>query len=125
MAKSTKKKVLNQVKKVHKLTLILVVVFALLGAAAGFGVTYFLTKDDVFKINGLTEITLNVGDAYEENGATAIAFGKDISVNVEINGEVDTTKEGKYVITYTVNNFRYKNHKLYKLVNVVAQGEVE
>lgn len=121
MAKAIKNKMINEFKKTHKATLILVFVFIVLGIGSGFCATYFLTKNDIFKINGETEITLSLNDTYVEEGATAIAFGKDISSNILIVGEVDTSVAGKYVITYTVNHFRFKNYKLYKLVNVVGQ----
>ena len=124
MAKRNKgNKVISNVKKLNKITLLLVLLFCILGAGIGLGATYFLTKDDVFKINGETEIILNIGDVYIEQGAKAIAFGKDISSDIEITGEVDTTKEGKYIIKYTVDNFRFKNYTLYKLV-VVKPVEV-
>lgn len=118
-----KTKLKKEIKKINKLTLFLVCLFCLLGISAGFGVTYFLTKDDVFKINGETEITLKVGDDYIECGATAISFGKNISKNVSISGEVDTTKEGSYIIKYTIDNFRFKDYTLYRLVVVEPLGE--
>ena len=118
--KSTKNKIIKEVKKVHKLTLVLVVVFALLGIGAGFGTTYLLTRNDVFEVIGGTEITINVNEQYIEQGARAIAFGKDISASVVADGTVDTSVEGKYVVTYTVNHFRFSGYKLYKLVTVVS-----
>lgn len=124
MAKKRHHQIVKKIKKIHKATLVLVVVFALLGVGVGFGSVFFITKNDVFKINGNTQITLNIGDEYVELGTTCIAFGKDISSIVEVEGEVDTSVEGKYVITYTVNHFRFSRHKLYKLVNVVASDEV-
>ena len=122
MAKSSKKKLEKELKKVHKATLIFVVVFALLGVAAGYGVGYFLTKDDVFKLNGQEQITLSVGDTYQEDKCTIIAFGKDISDQVIITGEVETSVEGKYVVKYTVNHFRYAGYTLYRLVTVEPSG---
>lgn len=113
-----KTKLKNELKKAHKKHFWLALLFLVLGIGAGFGTTYFLTRIDVFEIIGETEITLNVGDEYVEAGAKAIAFGKDISSNVKIEGEVDTTQEGRYIIKYTVNHLRFKGHTLYKLVIV-------
>lgn len=123
MAKRTTKKLQKQIKKANPITIILVCLFALIGVGAGLGTSYFLTRNDVFKINGETEITLNIGDTYQEQGATAIAFGKDISKEVKVDGVVDTTKEGRYVIKYTVDNIRFNNYTLYKLVVVEPIGE--
>ena len=118
-----KKSIQKQLKKLNKTTLLFVVIFALIGVCAGFGTCYFLTRNDVFKINGETEITLSIGDTYEELGATAIAFGKDVSDMVEMDGTVDTSIEGRYVIKYTLDNFRFKNYTLYRLVVVEPLGE--
>lgn len=118
-----KSKLEKKLQKVNTATFIFVFIFTIIGVGAGFGTAYFLTKDDVFKINGETEIILTVGDTYEEQGATAIAFGKDVSANVVIDGTVDTTQEGRYVIKYTIDNFRFNGYVLYKLVVVEPVGE--
>lgn len=118
-----KSKLEKEVKKLHVGTIIFVIVFLVLGVGAGVGVTYFLTKDDVFKLNGESEITLNVGDTYTEEKATAIAFGKDVSASVKIKGTVDTSKEGRYVVEYTIDNFRFNGYTLYRLVIVEPIGE--
>ena len=122
MAKSYKKQIQREIKKVNPITIIFVVLFAVIGVGAGFGVALYLTKDDVFALNGDTEITLQVGEDYVEQGAKAIAFGKDISENIEIIGEVDTSVEGRYVLKYKVKSFRYTNYVLYRLVIVEAEG---
>lgn len=123
MAKKSKKNLQKELKRVNTTTIIFVVIFALIGVGAGFGVTYYLTRNDVFKLKGESEITLQIGDEYVEQGATAIAFGKDISSSIEISGEVDTTTEGRYVVKYKVKSFRYTNHILYRLIVVEAEGE--
>ena len=49
------------------------------------------------------EFIVNVGSEYEEPGFVAMDdVDGDISENVEITGEVDTEKEGNYVLTYKV-----------------------
>lgn len=113
-----KKKLKNELKKAHKKHFLLALLFLVIGIGAGFGATYFLTRNDVFKLNGETEITLNVGDEYVEQGAKIVAFGKDISSSVKVEGTVDTTKAGRYVLKYTVDNIRYNGYTLYKLVIV-------
>lgn len=123
MAKKSKNKLQKELKKVNSATIIFVVIFAIIGVGAGFGATYFLTKNDVFELKGESEITLQVGDEYVEQGATAVAFGKDISSSIEIIGEVDTTTEGRYVVKYKVKSFRFANHILYRLIVVEAEGE--
>ena len=80
-----------------------------------------MTKDDRFVLNGEKEITLAVGEVYEEQGAEVISFGRDISENVVISGDtVDETTEGVYQIVYSVEDLRWGE---YQLVRVVTVGD--
>ena len=109
------------VKKSHKGVLLLALLFLVIGAAAGAAVSWFMTKDDRFVLNGEKEITLAVGEAYEEQGAEVISFGRDISENVVISGDtVDETTEGVYQIVYSVEDLRWGE---YQLVRVVTVGD--
>lgn len=109
------------IRESNKLTLFLVCLFLLFGICIGAGVTFFITKNDTFIVNGYTEMVLKVNDVYTEEGAKVVAFGKDISNSVEIEGTVDTTKEGEYIIKYTVSNIRFRGYTLYRLVKVEAE----
>jgi hypothetical protein len=52
---------------------------------------------------GSSSLTLNVGDLYEELGATATdRNGK--SINVVVSGSVNTNQQGTYTITYTATD---------------------
>ena len=52
---------------------------------------------------GDEEITLNVGDKYNELGAKAInSNGIDVSKNIKIDSNVDTTKTGEYMVIYSL-----------------------
>lgn len=117
-----KNKLKKELKKAHKKHSGLIFIFLLLGIGAGFGTTYYLTRNDVFELKGNTQVNVEVGGEYIEEYANIIAFGKDISGNVKIEGVVDTTKEGRYVLKYTVDNIRYKGYTLYRLV-IVGGGE--
>lgn len=123
MANKRKKMIEKELKKTHIGTIIFVVVFAIIGIVAGVGTTYFLTKDDVFKLNGEAEVTIEVGKPFVDDKVTAIAFGKDISGQVKIKGTVDTSTEGRYVLEYTIDNFRFNGYILYRLVVVKPLGE--
>ena len=53
------------------------------------------------KLNGEAEMTIYVGDSYQELEATASDnIDGDITDKIVISGEVDTNKVGEYVITY-------------------------
>lgn len=123
MANSSRSRgsVSKAVKKSHKGVLLLALLFLVIGAAAGAAVSWFMTKDDRFVLNGEKEITLAVGEVYEEQGAEVISFGRDISENVVISGDtVDETKEGVYQIVYSVEDLRWGE---YQLVRVVTVGD--
>jgi hypothetical protein len=67
------------------------------------------TTPPVITLNGLAQIELDIGDTYTEQGATA-TDNQDldvISAMIEINGTVDTTKEGTYTITYDVEDLSF------------------
>lgn len=88
---------------------ILAIVFLVLGLAAGGSACYFLTKDDTFNIKGDSIVKLSVGDEYTESGYEATSFGKDISSDITIEGKVDTSTSGVYVIKYKCNHLRFKD----------------
>lgn len=57
----------------------------------------------VITIIGSAELTLNVGDSYEELGAKALDnIDGDITSKINIKGSVDTSKPGTYTIEYEV-----------------------
>lgn len=109
------KKIKSKFSKMTKIVCLFLFVFSFLG---GILTTYILTKNDKFEIIGGTEIILNIGEEYVEQGAKIIAFGKDISSQVKIVGMVDTSVADDYVLEYTVDNFRFFNYKLYKKITV-------
>ena len=72
------------------------------------------------KINGSQNITLFLGEEYIEQGASAyfeqIFTKKDI--NVETSGYVDSSKPGKYMITYHAHN-NWLNENAVRIIKVV------
>ncbi|MCF7561630.1 DUF5011 domain-containing protein [Sabulilitoribacter multivorans] len=60
----------------------------------------------VISLIGASSISLDLGDTYNEQGATATDnFDGDISVNIVIGGDtVNTNVEGTYVVTYNVTD---------------------
>lgn len=115
MPKKSKKKETIQLSKKTKIVAVLLL---FVGIICGVFTTYIYTKNDTFELIGNIEIELNINDKYEDPGAKAIAFGKDISDLIIKTGEVDTSIADDYVIKYTVNNFRFKNYTLYRKVTV-------
>ena len=62
----------------------------------------------VITLVGESEITINVGEVYEDEGATAIdEVDGNISFLIDTEGseEIDTSKAGEHVVTYNVSDF--------------------
>ena len=125
MKKSTKKKIVKTIKKTNKSILICFVLFLIIGLASGYGVAKYLTQNDTFEIVGEQTIELNLNDAYIDQGAIAIEFNKDISSEIQVEGleQVDTSKEGKYIIIYKLNSKRYKDIKRVRYVIIKESGD--
>lgn len=92
------------IKKSHPLTVVLAVLFLLVGAAGGAFICSRITSGDKLELAGERVVYLQVGQAYEEPGYEAAYFGKDAADKVALSGdEVDTSKEGIYQIVYKVD----------------------
>lgn len=134
----------KQVKKGNWLIFALVIFFVI-GCVGGY-VTYALVcKNDCFVMNGITDANQEIyiggnedQKTYVELGAKCVAFGKDISNQVQITykyredatsdyiivNEVDETVAGYYYAIYNVDNVRYKSVTLIRLIVVTrVEGE--
>ncbi len=117
-----------------------VILAFLIFAAAGIGASFMLTKNDGLTLNDSNKnLTLNVGDKYEEKGARFVVFGKDVSDLIVISvydedgeevKEIDSSAEGEFAVVYSVNTEKatdffvklfigkYKKFKLVRNVTV-------
>lgn len=113
------------VKKSHPATLVLAVLFLIVGIVAGIIVSRQLTKNDTFVLRGESVVRLEIGENYVEEGVTIVSFGKDISDKVQYGGDADdlqTGEEGIYQIVYTVEDFRWGD---FQRVRTVIIGNPE
>ena len=63
------------------------------------------TEKPVIKLNGKETVILNLNEKYNEEGATATDnVDGDLTNQIKIEGNVVTSKEGTYYITYTVED---------------------
>ncbi|MBP3502215.1 MAG: polysaccharide deacetylase family protein [Clostridia bacterium] len=71
-------------------------------------IRYIKITDDVapkITLNGDSVISILTGSTYNEQGATAIDNKDgDLTKNIQISGNVDTSKNGTYLITYSVSD---------------------
>ncbi len=77
----------------------------------------------ILTLNGEIELTLELGTAYTELGATA-TDERDGDVNVTIVGEVDSSTIGIYTITYTARDKAGNEASIARTVNVVLAPDV-
>lgn len=55
----------------------------------------------VINLNGNKNVYINTGNEYQDEGATAIdEKDRDVSSTLEVEGNVDTSKTGLYIVTY-------------------------
>ena len=95
----------NMIKKVMIVALALVLL-STLGIFGAKTISENTAKPEIHLI-GEEEISLNLGETYEEQGAEA-KLNED-KLTPEIMGEVDTNIPGEYIIKYTVANKKGKN----------------
>lgn len=115
--KKTKlEKTVEKQKKSHPIAFLLVVSFLVIGAFGGWFATKYITRNDTFEIVGEQTITLNLGENYVDEGAVAVAFGKDISNKIVVETNIDNSVAGKYYIKYTVKNLRFGGVVKYRYI---------
>lgn len=85
--------------------IIFVIIAAAIIGAAVWGVNAFLNRDPpvelTLELNGSTEIILEYGESFEDEGARILANGEAVEGELTVSGEADPTKLGTYTITYT------------------------
>lgn len=126
MNKKVRKKVNKILKKqLTGVSLFFAVLFLIIGIVIGFYLYNINNKEGFSKIelNGNGIVNLKVGDYYNEEGFTMVIDDYDYADMVLVNGSVDTSKEGVYVITYTLNEDGH-NIILTRVVNVMG-GEAD
>lgn len=81
-------------------------------------------KGPVITLNGDKKITLGKGEKYKEAGVKSVVDNKDGNLkvkDVEISGEVDSTKIGTYEITYTALDSLNNKTEVIREVEVVQK----
>lgn len=95
-------------------------------------ISILLIASPKIELNGDSKIVLTYNQEYKESGAKASYLGKNITEDIKITGEVDTSKVGEYEITYEVDRFIFHTKKK-RTIQVVDQqkptleleGEIE
>lgn len=76
----------------------------------------------VIKLNGEQIIELSINDTYEEPGVVANdEYDGDLTDRVRVNGTVDTSKYGEYVLTYEVEDNSHNVTKVNRIIKIVDE----
>ena len=111
------KKEISNIKRYKPLLLfVIVLVFFLVGFYTS--LFFFAPK---LTLIGKKNITVEVGDVYEELGAKALHMNKDISKDIKATGMVDVTKLGTYKIDYSVKRWLFTVTKIRAVTVVDSQ----
>lgn len=98
----TKKKLKENNNKKHLIIpMIIATIFII-------GLILFYVLSPSIKLIGDKEISLMLNSEYIDQKAEAYYLNKNISSNIEITGNVNTSKEGNYTITYSIKKGLYK-----------------
>lgn len=81
-------------------------------------VIFIFTSNVNFKLNGINNKELVLGDVYNEEGFTAKLFKWDISHNVEIYNNLNTNILGEYRIDYKLS-FLGQDYVLFRTIKVI------
>ena len=108
----------NKTKK-RSISFILLTIVFVICVVGGYFVAKYLAQNDVFEIIGEKRIEIMVGQTYQDEGARAISFGKDISDKVKSESTVNNEVADTYYIKYTVDDIRYRGVERYRIVVVI------
>lgn len=119
-------------KKMGKGIWIVIVIFFVIGALAGGLVCGMISQNDTFELVGEKSVVINLSnaDTYVEEGVKIVSLGRDLSQDVIVEGEIEKDTNGNYIvgtytITYTVEDFKYGEYSIYRVINVVGGEEFD
>ena len=121
--KSNLEKTIDKQKKAHPVAFLLVVLFLIAGAVAGYFTVKHITKSDKFELIGAQTITLGLGETYEDEGAVAISFGRDVSDKIKVENNINNLEAGRYYIKYTIDDIRYSGVVKYRYIIYLDEEE--
>ncbi|MGL5549586.1 MAG: immunoglobulin-like domain-containing protein, partial [Culicoidibacterales bacterium] len=85
--------------------------------------------DEKPEIHGATDLTIKVGEAFDPMNGITVSDKEDdatgTAVKLVVTSDVDTTKAGKYVVTYTATDSMGNNSTVIREISVVATNTEE
>lgn len=92
--------IITILKKGKKIGIGLIITI-IIGTFTHLGILYFF-EAPIIQLKGSKNIKVELNECYVENGAKAIYHFKDVSKQIIVKGEVDTSKVGIYQIEYEI-----------------------
>jgi len=108
-------------RKIKKISLLIIlIIFLILTPTYLLINNYYQNKIPNIKLIGEKEVTLNYGEKFNDKGAKAELFNKNISKNIIVKNNIDYTKPGTYEIEYIIKskNRKYQN-KIIRTIRIV------
>lgn len=106
--------------KKRRKTLIIILILIELGILLHVGYSYFNAEPQL-TLFGENQIILQANEPYIEQGLNANYHNKNISKDIRIEGEVDTSKPGNYVVKYI---YKYGNNKVKEIErNIIVEDK--
>jgi len=126
-SKNSKGTLKTAFKKYGLIGSICIVVVLAFGVLVGSMTSYLVSPNDCFEFIGEREVTLFVGQKYEDEGVKVVEYGMDLSNQVVKSGSfyeelTDGTsyEEGSFYIIYTVNTVKYGKIASVELTRIVT-----
>lgn len=108
------KKITNKTKKLGVKAICFAFVFLFVGMVIGAGVWLIGCRNDTFELIGSDELSMELGEYYDDPGVKIIAFGVDCSSDFQVetdllieDGKYYADEIGTYYIKYTTSNWKY------------------
>ncbi len=114
----------KDIKKINKKKIIFIIVIVILIILVIKSICYFMEKPQV-KLIGDSNVSLTLGSEYKELGAKATIHKKQIDNEIQVKGEVDTSKVGKYSINYCIKNKSYATRNIEVKDNIAPNLELK
>ena len=120
MGKKVSTQVKKQIKKLHPLTKVIMVIVLIASFAGSFFFMTNIQKNDLFELKGEKVINIFINENYQEpklnEAVVCISLGKNVIDSVNINQELttydpltSTSVPGTYYIVYNSSNFKYSS----------------
>lgn len=89
----------------HGLLLVLAVLLVAVTGGIGYIAVHYYTEETYMVLNGEAHMEVGLHGLFQDPGVTAKKGKQDVSDQVEVSSQVDTTTPGDYVISYRSGNF--------------------